>query len=156
MTAMDLPGFLSAFGQFVAAYGRDVDQAQAQAYFAYLQPHSLDAVREGFRGAALKGGRYLPTVGEVVEAITDARGLGAAAQAREDKPRCPDCDGKGFLAVVTATRQVLSHDELREWERTARPRTPRADGRPHHAMAPCGTCKPHRLGAVHRTARAIA
>lgn len=147
MTGDDLGAFTSAFTRLCSAYGREMQREQCLAYFDFLQTYPLSAVLDGMRAAALSGGRFLPGVGVIAEAITAAHGAGRGQQGGEGRPRCPDCDGTGFLALIRATGQVLRHEELRVWDRTARPTTPRADGRPHYAMVPCGICKPMREGS---------
>jgi hypothetical protein len=140
MTLDDRAGFTQEFLRMVAANGRAFDPAQCDAYFDYLKPYDLAAVRQALPEAVRRAGRFMPTVGAVAEVLLEQRGAGRGQQQGPARPTCPRCEGRGFLARLTGTGQVLDHEELRVWERTAKPTGPREDGQPHYWMTRC-VCK---------------
>ena len=110
MTAIDRPEFGVALNGLFAAWGREVGEAQLEAYWRYLSDLPMADVLTGIEQAARTAGRYVPTVGQIRDAVAGERP--ARSTARDySGPTCEDCDGTGW--VVSPVRSSLGYQQVR-------------------------------------------
>jgi len=96
MTAADRPEFAAALAPLFAAYGKPMSEDQADAYWRFLSDLPIGVVLDGIEAAGRKAGRYLPSVGQIREAID------GQAATRDTRPRieCDLCEGAGWRWVA--------------------------------------------------------
>ena len=97
MSPADRVEFVAALVPLFSAYGKAMSQDQADAYWHFLSDLPLMTVLDGIEAAGRKAGRYLPSVGQIREAI-DA----ASSGVKDTRPHyeCEHCDGTGWRYVA--------------------------------------------------------
>ena len=113
MTAIDRAEFGQALNGLFAAWGREAGEDQAEAYWRFLSDLSMADVLTGIEQAARTAGRYVPTVGQIREAIAGDKPARSTARDYSGKA-CEDCDGIGW--VVSAMRSSLGYQQVRPCE----------------------------------------
>jgi len=101
MYPTDRVEFGAALDQLFAAWGREASEAQADAYWRYLVDLPMGTVLDGIDAAAKGGGRYVPTVGQIRDAITAERG---GPRDTRTQGECEDCDGTGWVRSPYLTK----------------------------------------------------
>lgn len=92
MTGPDKRDFLSALTDLFAAWGKDLDETQANAYWKFLEDLPLEDVRQGIARAGRTGGRYVPSVGQIRDSIEVVTGAGRVRDTRHDFSQGVDCE----------------------------------------------------------------
>lgn len=97
MSPADRGEFLGTLQPLFAAYGKALSSEQADAYWTFLSDLPLPAVQDGIAAAGRAGGRYLPSVGQIREAVA-----AASAGVRDTRPHgeCEWCEGTGWRYVA--------------------------------------------------------
>lgn len=127
MAPADRPEFVEALAGLFAAYGKTPGEDQADAYWRYLRDLPMADVLDGLEGAGRTGGRFVPSVGQIREAIAGLRGT--TRDTRTHRVMCDDCEGIGWLPTTVmhisgypVSAVMPCHCAAGEAKRTARAR----------------------------------
>ena len=96
MNAPDRVEFMEALAPLFSAYGKPLGEEQADAYWRYLRDLPLQTVLDGIEAAGRKAGRYLPSVGQIREAIDEKGGAYGGVRDTRSRVECDACDGTGW------------------------------------------------------------
>lgn len=97
MNPQDRPDFAQALLRLFSAFGKAPTEAQIDAYWHYLQDVALATVLDGIESAGRKAGRYVPSVGQIREAI-DGESLAMTPRdtRHTGETECETCDDTGW------------------------------------------------------------